>query len=66
MKPGNLVRVKIRAPRHDVYASKLNGLLGIVLSPSKRGPLDVWRISLQNGSILTLEPVNLEVISETR
>lgn len=63
MKPGDLVRVKLKASRHDVYASRLNGLLGIVMSPGKRGQLDVWKVLLQNGSVLSLEPVSLEVVS---
>jgi hypothetical protein len=60
MKPGDLVRVNLKAFNPD--ALKLNGMLGIILKPEKRGPLDVWRIILQNGTTLSLQPVSLEVI----
>jgi hypothetical protein len=61
MKPGDLVRVKLQSSSPD--AKKLNGMLGIVLSPGKRGPLDVWKIMLQDGRTLSLQPVSLEMIS---
>jgi len=66
MKPGDLVRVKL--PDFSYYSLKfgINGSLGIILSPGKRGPLNVWKIVLVNGTKISLEPSSLEVISETR
>jgi len=63
MKPGDLIKVKLKASSPD--ALKLNGSLGIILSPGKRGPLNVWKVFLMNGTTLSLEPISLEVIHET-
>jgi len=62
MKPGDLVRVKVRAGDKS-WTKEYNGMLGIVLSPGKRGTLDVWKIVLQDGRTLSLQPVSLEMIS---
>ena len=65
MKPGDLVRVKLPAFSYDALKFGINGSLGIILSPGKRGPLNVWKIVLANGTKISLEPSSLEMISET-
>ena len=67
MKPGDLVRVKLPAFSYDAFSYDalkfgINGSLGIILSPGKRGPLNVWKIVLVNGTKISLEPGSLEVI----
>jgi len=61
MKPGDLIRIKIP---FRTLEPKLNGSLGIILSPGKRAHLNVWNILLENGKILSLEPTSLELIHE--
>jgi len=62
MKPGDLIRVKIPSHILDHLDPKLNGSLGIILSPGKRGPLNVWKVFLVDGRTKSLEPSSLEVI----
>ena len=61
MKPGDLIRIKIP---FRTLEPKLNGSLGIILSPGKRGSLNVWKIILDDGKIFSLEPTSLELIHE--
>jgi len=66
MNVGDLIRVKIPSHILDYLDPKLNGSLGIILSPGKRGPLKVWKVFLVDGRTKSLEPSSLEIISETR
>jgi hypothetical protein len=64
MKPGDLVRVNLPALSYYSLKFGINGSLGIILSLGKRGPLNVWKIVLANGTKISLEPSSLEMISE--
>jgi hypothetical protein len=62
MKPGDMIKIKLPLSYPDLF--KLDGSLGIILSPGKRAHLNVWKILLENGKILSLEPISLELIHE--
>jgi len=67
MNVGDLIRVKLPPIILSSLRLEPNGsLLGIILSPGKRGPLNVWKVVLLDGRTLSLEPSSLEIISETR
>ncbi len=64
MKPGDLVRVRIKNP----HWSKLgyDGRTGVIIKPGSRGPYDVWWVLLDDGRMQDFQPTSLEVISEAR
>jgi hypothetical protein len=64
MKPGDLVRVRIKRP----HWAKLgcDGHTGIIVKPGARGPYDVWWVLMDDGRMQDFQPTSLELISETR
>ena len=73
MKIGDLIRVKLPPTILSSLRLEHNGsLLGIILSPGKRGPLNVWKVVLLDGRTLSLEPdrkstrLNSSHVSESR
>ena len=63
MKPGDLVRVRIKNPNPTVLA--FNGFTGIIIKSGARGPYDVWCVLMDDGKMQNFLPTSLEVISET-
>ena len=64
MKPGDLVKVRIKNP----HWSKLgfDGCIGIIIKSGARGPYDVWWVMMNDGRMQDFQPTSLEVINETR
>ena len=61
MKPGDLVRVRVRHPSGGWFSPN-NGKVGVILKPSTRGNLEVWWVLLEDGHQAGFEPSSLEAI----
>jgi len=64
MKPGDLVRVRIKSPHWTKLGC--DGHAGIIVKSGARGPYDVWWVLLDDGRMQDFQPTSLVVISETR
>ena len=62
MKPGDLVRVRIKSPHSDRIG--FDGHMGIIVKDGMRGPYDVWWVLMYDGRMQDFQPTSLEVISE--
>ena len=65
MKPGDLVRVKVRVGEHHHQDEKFSGIMGVIIAEAKRLRLPAYKV-LISGEMVEFDEDELEVINEDR